>query len=80
MSREELSMYAELDGTEIGDYFSSLAAMRSHNVDYGMTDEFSAALDKEIADRLAWIKGATRIIEETITPKPVKVKDLEWLE
>jgi len=79
-THEELRIYADMEGTEVGEYLGSLALMRRFTTDDGVSPEFSAALDKEIANQLEWIKGATRIVEETYTPPPVTTKELEWLE
>ena len=75
-----LSEYAQLEGTELGDYCTSLLCIRDYNTDHGMTEEFNAAIDREISYQAENFKLYARIVEKTETPAPRTVKELEWFD
>ena len=77
---DELSEYTELEGTELGEYCNSLLLLRDYNEAHGMNEEFSIAIDKEIAVQLAAFKKYSRIVEKTEeVTEPRTYKELEWL-
>jgi len=73
----DLSRYANIEGTEFGEYCRQLIRIRDFNKDYGMGEEFSVALDKEIYDRLAYFEEHASIKTENKTFTR-KVEILEW--
>ena len=73
----ELEDYANLEGTEYGEYCRQLVRIRQFNTDYGMGEEFSVALEKEIYDRLAYFEEHAVIKTETKTFTR-EVEILEW--
>ena len=78
---DELSEYVDLEGTELGEYCNSLLLMRDHHPSHGMSDEFDAAINKEIAEQLAAFKKYSRIVERNEEVIETRIyKELEWLE
>ena len=71
----ELQKYSELEGTEIGEFCTILCQIAQYP-DY-MTDEFFAAIEKEIDAQLDNFKTNATIVE---TPKTVThtIVELEW--
>lgn len=72
---EELTAYAELDGTELGETF--IALINLWNTRTYLSEKLVKALEKEIKANLADVKENAEIIEteETFTRK---VSYLEW--
>jgi len=75
---QELLKYANLDGSEIGDYVSHLVYTRGFNEDHGMTKEFSASLNKESMYWLNKFKSETYILEVTESVPDRIVSELVW--
>lgn len=73
---EELSEYADLDGTEVGEYWAALVDMCRHSD--AMGDTFSAALDAEIKEQIQFIKDNFEIVEEETQSVTYKYKSLEY--
>jgi len=75
--RDDLMMYAELAGDELGEFCFSLLNAATY-CGYLMSDEFKESLAKEILHQLKNFKENTRIVEteETYTQK---FKNLEWI-
>lgn len=71
----DLQIYAELEGTEIGETCMALITI-SHFTDY-VSEEFAQALLTEIEEHLSTFQQDARIVEheETITRK---VSYIEW--
>lgn len=70
---EFLEEIIELDGTELGEYFSVLERLyNGGNMNYQMSEEFKAAIKKELETHLAWAKENIEIEEYTVTPQPSK--------
>ena len=65
---DELSKYTQIDNTELGEYCNWLLLISETGEGYGMSDEFRAAVTKEMKERLKGYKDHTRIvtIKETI--------------
>lgn len=74
---EELTEYASLDGTEVGEYWSSLVNMRDHND--AMGDAFSAALDVEIKEQVEFIRANYKVVEKEGQICNYKYRILEYL-
>ena len=58
----ELSEYTQIDNTELGEYCNLLLLISETGEGYGMSDEFRAAVTKEMKARLKGYKDHTRII------------------
>lgn len=75
---EELTEYANLEGSELGGLAGSLIEMYESYMDY-VSDEFLKALEKEMRDQLDNFKENSAIVEEEITETITrKVKELVW--
>lgn len=76
----KLEKYANLDGSEVGEYVGRLLDLRNYSQPHGMTDEFNAALDAELLHWLERFETETTI--ETVTvPQPDKTYDeLIWID
>lgn len=74
--REELEMYANLEGTELGE-FCRLLCQIEHYGSMMITDKFSAAVADEIKTQLSNFKEHTTILtfDEAYTRE---IKELEW--
>ena len=72
---DELQKYAELEGTEVGEFCSMLCQIAQYP-DY-MTNEFFAAVEKEIYAQLSNFKSNARIVEtkKTLTHT---ITELGW--
>lgn len=72
---EELRKYADLEGTEIGELCNALIAV-AYRAEYS-SEEFIAALDKELTEQLDNFKQNATIVsrDETFTRKVI---ELEW--
>lgn len=65
-----LNEIVELDGTEYGEYISSILTMYNDgNVSCGMSKEFKEALEKEIQLNIDWANENLEIEEYTVMPK-----------
>ncbi len=73
----ELEEYADLDGTEVGEYWAALVDIHRHS--YAMNDTFVAALDAEIKEQVEFIRENFEIVEETVERSPIKRRSLEYL-
>ena len=78
---EELSEYAQLEGTEIGEYCNSLLLMRDHHPSHGMSETFDRELETELQHQLEMFRLNTRIVERTEEVKETRTyKELEWID
>lgn len=74
---EKLKQYAEAEGmSEIGESLNLLIAFVSYEP--YVSEEFFAALKKELREKLAWFEENTKIVEREITQK-YTVEELEYL-
>ena len=73
---QELEKYAQLEGSEIGELCSAL--IQTTYLTTCASDNFRAALVKEIKDQLKMFKDNTEIVEKEITSTQ-KCTELEWL-
>lgn len=74
---EDLREAAELDGTEIGEFWASLCSVAS-KLHYGASDEFHRAVVKEIDGQHEYLKSDFEIVEtEEIFTR--KIRSLEFL-
>lgn len=55
-------MYAEIEGTEIGEYWTDLCRVEHHTD--AISDEFYIALIKEMQKELDFIKENMEVVEE----------------
>jgi len=74
----ELSNYVDLEGTEIGDYCLELLCLRDKNQDYGMSDEFSKALNVEMLLWLNKFRTETEITVRYESQPDKKITELKW--
>ena len=75
----DLTEYASLEGSEIGEYVNVLLQLRDYSESHGMTEEFSLSLDKELSHWLARFEDETEI-EKITEPQPdITYKQLNWL-
>lgn len=74
---EELSKYARLEDAELGDYCHDLLCLRYHNVDHGMSTNFSEAIDAEIRRMLIRFKAEATIVSRTEMVEH-RYEELEW--
>jgi len=74
----QLKDYSQLEGTEVGEYWASLAEV-ADRVEFGGSPEFVAAVIKEATDQLAWISTHTRIESREVTTTR-KVPELIFLD
>jgi hypothetical protein len=76
----ELEQAAELDGAELGEWWSALAGLVPRVFD-GASEEFQAAFEKELRSEYKRLKEEFRI-EETTETKTVTYRELkhesEW--
>lgn len=79
MTEEELkdaiTEYAHADGTELGDFLSALLTV-AHDCCTFATDEFFAAVTKEMKEQLRWLRENFEIVEQVET-RTVKHKRLK---
>jgi hypothetical protein len=74
--REELEKYARLEGTEIGEL--CFALLHVANLLSCASEEFHAAVVKEIIVQLEMFKAQTKIVEREVT-RTQKYNELEWI-
>ena len=72
---EELKKYADLENDELSEFWMGLIST-AYRADFA-SDEFAAALEKEIDDQLAYCKENATIVEKDQTYTR-KVVSLEW--
>lgn len=73
-----LNEIVELDGTEYGEYISSILTMYNDgSVSCGMSEEFKEALEKEIQLNIDWANENLEIEEYTVIPKPSQRRRLK---
>ena len=76
----ELSNYARLDGTEIGEYVCGLLCLNEWQEAQGMTSVFRSALTKELEYWLERFRKETTVSYKTIkTPDRIE-QELIWVE
>ena len=73
--RNELEMYANLEGSEIGELCNMLLGIA--NLVVYASDSFHSALVQEIKEQLLMFKSKTKIVESERT-EVIKYKELEW--
>ena len=73
---EQLEEYAELEGSEAGEYWTILCDLSQR--EYAMGDEFAAAVRKELESQLAYIEENCAIVEEEYQPSKIKRKYLRF--
>lgn len=71
----ELEKYADLDGSELGEYCIALISVYNRR-DYA-SPEFETLLDEELSRQLTYFKENCEIVERTETFTR-KIRDLEW--
>lgn len=69
---EDISEAANLEGSEIGEYWQALVNF-SQFVYYGPSDEFISAFNKEVKEQHSYIKDEFEIIDEDIVVPERKV-------
>ena len=75
---DELMTYVYLEGTEIGDYLSSLACLWEVPESHGKSPALSDAVNIELKNWLKRFRNEAKIIE-VVVPQPDRVcKELEW--
>lgn len=72
---DELEEAAELEGSEQGEWWASLAALRSRVMDCA-SPEFEAAYAAEVRSQYSHLKENFRVVEETLT-QTITTKRLE---
>jgi len=76
---DELSEYAEIEGSELGEYCNLLIDLAHYG--YCVRNEsFAIEFDREIVEQLTNFKENTRIIEEIVERPSYMESRLEWLE
>ena len=76
---EELTQYAELEGSELGEACELLVALSRHYEDY-LTKDFIKVLRVEMFEQLENFKASSKIVERTETVSYNRTfKELEWL-
>lgn len=76
---DELSDYAYLEGSEIGEYLHQLLILWEVPESYGKSEELDNVIEKELLRWLDKFRNGTRIVE-TLEPQPARIrKELEWL-
>ena len=75
---EQLREYAEIEGSEVGEFLRALCSMASV-MSYGASDQFRDAHNTEVQKHLAYMRAHTRIVKKMETRK-IEVVDLEWLD
>ena len=73
---DELTEYAELEGSELGDSCKLLIQVAYFHSYF--TEEFQKSLELEIIAQLNHFKKNSRIVEKVLNPIIYKVKELEW--
>lgn len=73
---EELRAYADLEGTEVGDYVSLLLALKEQ-CSWQMEVSFANELDEELMRQLTMFRTRTKIVERTVTETRT-IRELEW--
>ena len=63
---QELEEAAEIEGAEVGEYWSHLARLVTSYIDY-MNEEFRLALEKEVITEYNNLKKNFKIVEEEQT-------------
>lgn len=74
---EELSDYAELEGSELGEYTTSLLCLSEYNTDHGMGDEFESAIAFELERLLGIFQKHANIVTRTES-HTIEKRELEW--
>lgn len=72
---EELEVYIQLEGTEIGECCAALRNV-ANNMEY-LSEDFVAAVDKELLEQLNMFKERCTITERTETYTRT-FKELDW--
>lgn len=76
---DELSNYAYLEGSDVGEYLHQLLILWEVPESYGKSEEIDNVVEKELLRWLNKFKNETRIVE-TLEPQPARIhKTLEWL-
>ena len=75
---EQLQVYADLEGSEVGELLTKLSDLVSGILDYS-SQHFQDAVAQEISDQLAWFQANTRIVttEREVVMHPIT--ELEYL-
>lgn len=73
---EDLQKFAELEGTEVGEYWRILCDLSQK--EYVMGDELATAVRKEIEDQLEYIAENCEIVEGEYQPSKVKITYLKF--
>jgi hypothetical protein len=74
---EELQEAANLDGTEIGEYWRALASLWSVSLGPGISPPLFKALKEELANQYEFLKEDFRIVEEMVAVKKLQHID-DW--
>jgi len=72
---EQLEVYVDLEGTEIGEACNALCLVASR-MEY-LSEEFQAAVDKELVEQLKMFQEQTTIVERQET-RTYTVRNLDW--
>lgn len=64
---EELGEYADIENTEWSEYINALLIIAEIPTSYGMSEELSKAIDKEVDLQLKYAKEHFTIVTETET-------------
>jgi GTP-binding protein EngB required for normal cell division len=75
---EELQKYAELEGTEVGDYLSRLCELESF-IYYCAHSNFAQAYDKEVEHQLNYMKMNTKMVTTKMT-REIETIELKWID
>lgn len=76
----KLEQYANLDGTEIGDYVYALLDVARFSQSHGMTDQFFNAVQAELHHWLTRFETETEIVTSKIPQPDAIVTELVWLD
>ncbi len=72
---EELAEYASLEGDELGEMLSALITMYG-KVSY-TSEEFTAAVEKELREQIAWLRKHVKIVEREVK-ESYTIQELEF--
>jgi hypothetical protein len=72
---EQLKVYVNLEGTEIGEACNALCIIAGR-MEY-LSEEFQTAVDKELVEQLKMFQEQTTIIERQET-RTYTVRELDW--
>lgn len=76
----ELYNYANLDGTELGEYVHTLISVSDCSQSYGMSPEFESMLYQEMSRLLNRFRTESKIVKRLEPRPPREYEVLEWIE